>query len=224
MHRYLFSFIISAFAYLLIVAIIFYQFNQDDYSANRVQKDKAKCIQFSIVAPAKVEKEKEKPKPKVKPKPKKKKKQEIKPKPVVKPKPVIKPKPITELETVVEEPITKEIVEVAQTQTVSNVQPQINKNIRKAKQRKFIEHLIKRISANKSYPNMARRRHIEGVVDVKFKILSNGYVEDIHVISGRSIFKKGTIQAIQRSFPIEVDSALFDFPEMFRVKIAYILK
>ena len=241
MHRYLSSFIISAIAYIAIITTMFYLFSENDYSTKKVQKNKPKCVQFSIIAPAKVQEVKnikEKKKPKAKPKPKKKKKK-IKPQPKPKPKPIVKPEPIIqepviEPEPFVEEPIIEEIIEeeteevqeqaVVQTETISNVQQQINQDIREAKRREFIEHLIKRINSNKSYPNMARRRGIEGVVDVKFKILPNGNVKNIRIISGRSIFKKATVQAIKRSFPIEVDSSLFDFPELFKVKIAYILK
>ena len=71
---------------------------------------------------------------------------------------------------------------------------------------------------------MARRRGIEGLVDVKFKILSDGNVEDIKIVSGRSIFKKSAMQAIARSFPVIVKDSLFDFPREFKVKISYILK
>ena len=239
MHRYLSSFIISAIAYIAIIATMFYLFSKNDYSTKRVQKNNPKCVQFSIIAPAKVQEVKNIKEKKKKPKPKPKKKKKKKPPPKPKPKPIVKPEPIIqepviEQEPVVEEPIIEEILEeeveevqeqeVVQTETISNVQQQINQDIREAKQREFIEHLVKRINSNKSYPNMARRRCIEGVVDVKFKILADGTVEDIEIISGKSIFKKATIQAIERSFPIEVDSSLFDFPEVFKVKIAYILK
>ena len=239
MHRYLSSFIISAIAYIAIITTMFYLFSKNDYSTKRVQKENPKCVQFSIIAPAKVKEikpikeKKKKPKPKPKEK-KKKKKPPPKPKPIVKPEPVIQepiiePEPVTPepvIEEVLEEEITEEVQEqeIVQTENISNMQQQIEQEVREAKQREFLKYLINRINSNKSYPNMARRRCIEGVVDVKFKILADGTVENIEIISGKSIFKKATIQAIQRSFPIEVDSSLFDFPEVFKVKIAYVLK
>jgi periplasmic protein TonB len=99
----------------------------------------------------------------------------------------------------------------------------INKKLKERQREEFIQHLIQKINSNKSYPNMARRRGIEGVLDIKFHILSNGHVKGIEIISGRSIFKKATLQAIQRSFPIKVDSSLFNFPEAFKLKITYTL-
>ncbi len=235
MHRYLSSFIISAIAYLAIIATMFYLFAQNDYSARKVKKDTPKCVHFSIIAPAKVKEIKPIKEKKKKPKPKKKKKKKPppkpKPKPLAKPEPIlVEPEPVIEPEPIVEEVFEEEIVEevqeqeVVQTETISNTQQQVLQDIKEAKQREFIEHLINRINSNKSYPKMARRRHIEGIVDVKFKILADGNVEDIQIISGKKIFKKVTIRAIDQSFPIEVDSSIFDFPEVFKVKISYILK
>ncbi|MEN8304302.1 MAG: energy transducer TonB, partial [Campylobacterota bacterium] len=189
-------------------------------------------LKVKEIKPIKKEKKKPKPKPKKrvkkKPPPKPKLKPTLKPEPIIQ-ESIVEPEPIIE-EATEEEIVQEEIIEeaqeqeVVQTETISNVQQQINQDIREAKQREFIEYLVKRINSNKSYPNMARRRCIEGVVDVKFIILANGNVEGIEIVSGKSIFKKATIQAIERSFPIEVDSSLFDFPEVFKVKIAYVLK
>ena len=236
MRRYLSSFIISSLFYVAILGVMFYLFSKNDYATKKVQKENEKRVQFCIVSPPKVEEIKPITKKKEKPKPKPKKKKEPKPKPKPKPKPIVKPTPITEepivipkapvIEEIVEEEEVKEPIEeeVLQTKSVSNVQKRINQDIKKAKQKEFINYLIKRINSNKSYPNMARRRGIEGEVEAKFKILANGEVEEIQIVSGRSIFKKATIQAIERSFPVEVDSSLFDFPEVFKIKIAYILK
>ncbi len=110
------------------------------------------------------------------------------------------------------------------TETITKTQNKINHEVVQAKQDLFIKHLIHKINSNKSYPHTARRRGIEGLVDVKFKILSDGNVEDIKIISGRSIFKKSAIQAITRSFPISVKTSFFDFPREFKIKISYILK
>jgi len=110
------------------------------------------------------------------------------------------------------------------TQKVSQVmpqKPQINQEDKKRKQREFMHYLITKINSNKSYPSTARRRAIEGIVDVRFHILADGNVKNVEIISGRSIFKKATIEAIEKSFPVEVDSSLYSFPEIFKVKITY---
>ncbi len=193
--------------------------------------------------------EKPKPKPVHKPKPKPKPVEKPKPKPIVKEEPKtipvkkekIQPEPEPEQQTIVQEETTEELYEredtaqnveeeqveqlatQEQTQESSVAQAQ-EAQILQAKQNLFLTNLIERINNNKSYPNMARRRCIEGEVDVKFVVMADGTVEKIEIISGRKIFKKSTIQAISRSFPMEVDTSLFSFPKEFKIKISYILR
>ncbi|WP_304546343.1 energy transducer TonB [Sulfurimonas microaerophilic] len=88
----------------------------------------------------------------------------------------------------------------------------------------FTLQLVKKINENKRYPLSARRRGVEGDVDVKFIVLADGGVSAIKVIAGKSIFKNATIQAIESSFPVNVEKSLIDFPQEFQIKLAYTLK
>jgi protein TonB len=93
-----------------------------------------------------------------------------------------------------------------------------------ARQEMFLATLTKKINSNKYYPKSARRRGIEGEVEVAFQVCSNGNVDNITVISGHKAFKRSAIEAILKSFPIEVENSLFDFPCHFNVTLAYTLK
>jgi TonB family protein len=93
-----------------------------------------------------------------------------------------------------------------------------------AKKQIFLADLIKRINSNKSYPHTARRRSVEGTVEVEFIIQADGNVKDIKLISGKRVFKESVLQAIKRSFPVNTDGVSFNFPKKFKIKIAYILK
>ena len=95
---------------------------------------------------------------------------------------------------------------------------------KKMKQNLFLSQLRSQINANKTYPNSARRRGIQGEVEMRFFVTKDGDVQNIEKLSGRSIFEKSAIAAIKRSFPMKIDEALFSFPKEFRIKIAYILK
>ncbi len=189
-----------------------------------------------------------KPKKKPKPKPEKKPKQKKKIKPKPEPKPVEEPiieepieEPIIEaqeelIEEIEEDVVTELVEETIEEETITQeqiaqqeeLQKQIQEanaaNILKQKQDIFIANLVERINSNKSYPNMARRRAIEGSVEVTFKILSDGDVRDIEIVTGRRVFKKSALQAIERSFPVEIESTLFDFPKEFKITIVYILR
>jgi len=222
MHRYLSSFIISTIFYVAILAVILYLYSKNDFTTQKVQHKSPECVHFAIIEPAKVKEIKpvEKPKPKPKPKPKK---------PIVKPKEPTVEKKVLEKEPeeeIKEEEVQEEVQEVVEAENILETQQQlqVQQDIREAKQREFDKKLIERINNNKSYPKMARRRGIDGVMGVRFIILADGNVKDIQITSGKGIFKKATIQAIQRSFPIEIDPSIYDFPEVFNLNISYTLK
>ncbi len=88
----------------------------------------------------------------------------------------------------------------------------------------FTQHLIKKINENKRYPMSARRRGVEGDVSVKFIVLSNGGVDAIEILEGKSIFTKSTIAAIEDSFPVSVGDSLLQFPQEFKIRLVYVLK
>jgi len=237
MNRYLSSFIVSAISYLAIVVAIIYAVADTQVSTDAKVEDVRKVC-FTVVTQVKPQKQEKKITPKPKPEP------VVKPKPIPKPKPKPIPEPIIEPiveEKIVEEPAVEEIVqerveevqeqreEIAQNREVkedvlAKEQNEISQDILLAKQNKFINDLIKRINDNKSYPNMARRRGMEGLVDVKFKILSDGNVKEMQIVSGKSVFQKSALEAISKSFPVTFEEALFDFPKEFRVKLSYTLR
>ena len=239
MHRYLSSSIISTFFYLLVAGSIFYFFTVKSYSDKDMKVKEIHKICFSIITPEiqpEIEPEKEKitkikPKPELKSKPKPKPKPKPEPKP--KPKPKLEPKPIPELveknlisETLEDEPAS-EPVKAEQTKNKklpSKTNATINKDMTEAKKQIFLADLIKRINSNKSYPHTARRRSVEGTVEIEFMILADGNVKDIKIISGKKIFKKSATDAIRNSFPVKIDSTLFSFPKKFKINITYILK
>lgn len=141
-----------------------------------------------------------------------------------------------EVPEVVEEPVEmQELAESEEEQTetletstpasdkaaVANVQKEFDSELMQAKRDMFMATLTKEINKNKTYPKSARRRGIEGNVEISFEICSNGNVDNITVISGKETFKKSAIEAIAKSFPIEVEKTLFDFPHKFTVTLAY---
>lgn len=232
MHRYLSSSIISTLFYLCIGALIFYFFSVHKYSAEDIKIVKIERVCLSTITQKSepiIEKEKikeAKPEPKqIKGKPK-----PIKKEPIAKSTPKPDTKSTPNLEPIAEptqkstEHETKEIVAEQKNsvpQSTNNV-PDIDMS--EAKRELFIANLIQRINSNKSYPNSARRRSIEGSVEVEFTVLADGNVKNIEIISGQNIFAESTIEAIKNSFPVKIDDGLFAFPKKFKVAITYILK
>lgn len=183
-----------------------------------------------IVPPKKIEKPKPKPKPKRKPKPKKiiqkvVKKPKPKPKRVIKrvvkkrtPRPRLKTTPkrvIKESKPIYHTQAPTKVVKAVATPPVI-VQPKVDKS---AEKRAFLNQIRSKIIANKKYSKMALRRHIEGSVKVKFDITTNGSVNNIRFLSGKTILQKSVRKAITKSFPISIPSSLKDQFPMYNISV-----
>jgi periplasmic protein TonB len=230
MGRYFVSFIVSGVLYsALIVSLIFAANNENEVTAPK--KIDTKRVAVSIIQQqchAKkvetVKKEKKKPEPLPK-----KVVQKPKPKPIVKE--IVKKEPIEKPKEIVEEIVQEEqeiVEEVIQEEIVDDqeMQRQIEQMMvaREQELDHFTKHLIKKINDNKRYPMSARRRGIEGDVDVKFMVMADGGVCSIKVLKGKKIFKRSTYEAIENSFPVDVSNTILEFPQEFQIKLVYLLK
>ncbi|MCW8839262.1 MAG: energy transducer TonB [Thiovulaceae bacterium] len=237
MNRYFSSFVISLFVYVGLFAGAVVFFDKDtNFSDKDIKKQNVISVCMITQKPKIVEKPLKKKKiikkKKIvkKPKPKKIIKEKIvkkelpKPKKILPKEEVIKKEEVVEKEEVIEEKVAVKQPEIKQVQQViAKEEPHINHDEIRAKQNIFFTKLRNKINENKSYPRRARRRGIEGSVEVKFYIQSNGDVKNIEFVSGKGIFKKSALEAIENSFPVEVDKTLFSFPKEFKISIEYIL-
>jgi protein TonB len=190
------------------------------------------------VAPKKIEPiippqpiiKKEKPKPKPKPKPKKsviKKKSKPKPKKVspkkktkqkAKPKPKIKPKPIIEQQQIEPShtPPPKTIPTKAPSKTVTpkrDQPPTPQKEDLSLIKKAFLRGVRGDIYANKRYPSIAKRRHIQGRVHVVFTILRSGEISNIQTSGASRLLQKAARKSILKSSPFTIPSKLLgQFP------------
>jgi len=190
-----------------------------------------------VVPPKEIVKPKPKPKKvvkKLKPKPKPKKiVKKIKPKPkhkkivhkkvIHKKKKIVKKvKPIREEEYLTPEPVEvvkyvePQVIQAAPTPPKPAPTPKADKS---AEKRAFLRIVRGQIKANKKYPKIALRRHIEGSVGVMFDIDTNGNVSNIRFLNGRSILQKSVKKAVIRSFPIPIPSNIrSEFP-MYNISV-----
>ncbi|QOP41525.1 energy transducer TonB [Sulfurimonas marina] len=245
MNRYISSFAMTIVIYTSLVASIIYMAEkQYEASESKESIDNTKIVVVSLMRehPCTEQKQLKKVEKKPKKEVQKKvvKKEKLKPKVEQKAvvekivqKEVVKEK-IIEKEVIIEE-IVAEVEEEVVEQQVEDIKAQEEEELREqklqemlaAKQKEldsFTLQLVQKINENKRYPLSARRRGVEGDVDVKFIVLADGGVSAIKVIAGKSIFKKATIQAIEESFPLNVEKSLIDFPKEFNIKLAYTLK
>jgi len=99
------------------------------------------------------------------------------------------------------QPVLKNIVP----QRTVSPSPRVSSTIDKSKERKaFLNQIRSKIIANKKYPKIALRRHIQGSVTVKFDINRMGNVNNIRFLNGKTILQKSVKNAIESSFPIDI--------------------
>ncbi|MDY0121587.1 MAG: TonB family protein [Sulfurimonas sp.] len=227
--RYISSFLLSSLFYFLLLGMLYFSLLNTE-EPFKAQKEEASRISLSMMI---YQEPKPLPKQKVQKKPIVEKKQT--PKPVAKkalPLPpqkiekVQEQKPVLEQEPIKEEMQTQEKLQ-EETQALERRKQKeaelllVAKQEREAKQNLFVQELRDRINKNKSYPMTARRRGIEGSIEMQFYLLENGHVKDIRYLSGKTLFENSAIEAIQKSFPMDVDNKLFTFPKEFKIKLVY---
>jgi len=102
-------------------------------------------------------------------------------------------------------PAPKPIVQPTVQPTVIKPAPIAQKTPKNNHNRKaFLRNVRSKIIANKTYPRIAKRRHIEGSVKVRFDINKQGEVRNIRFINGKSVFHKSIREALARSFPMSI--------------------
>lgn len=250
MNRHISSFLIALVLYVSVVGLVLYQSNDDIFCDKKSPENSVRRVCFSVVSeevpvqkhtPKETKRVEKKVERKVQ-KRAEKKVEKVAPKkePLPKTVPETTEEPASEaIEEMIEEPAEKmevaqpeeaptEVVttaeQAAEKAAVTAIQKEIDQELLQARQDRFLSHLVEKINRNKSYPRIARRRGMEGSVEVAFHILSDGSVNNIKLVSGRKVFSQSAFEAISKSFPVQVDSAIFDFPKEFRVTLAYVLK
>ena len=153
------------------------------------------------------------------------------------PEPVVEKKVITPVKKVVEKPKKKVVEKKKEIKKKAKKKPTKKKKRKTssrqasskqsqsspAEKNKFWNTLRRKIDKKKSYPRIAKKRGMEGVVTVKFTILRSGNVGNISV-KGPKIFHNSAKKAVKKAFPINVQKAPVSFPQSINLKLRYQLR
>lgn len=92
---------------------------------------------------------------------------------------------------------------------IATHQPQARstQQVNQAKQQ-YLSHIMSVIRAHKIYPYSARRRHIEGDIDVSFVVDYHGQISNLHITGGSPALRKATQRAIEDSLPFSAPPKL----------------
>lgn len=144
-----------------------------------------------------------------------------KPKPKPKPKPVHKPKP-KPVQTPVEKPKEPEEV-VEETQESPPPPPAASRQLVDLKNQ-YISELLAKIEKNKFYPTIARRRNLQGMIQVRFRLGCQGEVESLEIEGKHSLLRKAAGKAIEASMPLPKIPAEIECPVLIDYAMAYKLE
>jgi len=91
------------------------------------------------------------------------------------------------------------------------------------KKNQFLNQIRGKINRNKTYPRIAQRRRMQGTVNVRFTILSNGQVSNIF-LRGKKVFYSSARNAVKKAFPINVKHVPFSLPTTVNLTLHYQLR
>lgn len=151
-------------------------------------------------------------------------------KPVPKPEPVRKPlpepEPVTEpVPTSSEEPETAEPIE-EQTATSSYAEaivdkPALEQVTLEDERESYLLRMLAHIDSHKYYPRKARRRGMEGEVQIAFYLHKDGSISDLQVRGGNKVLCRAAKQAVQKSLSLPSPPESMHLQEQIRFGMVY---
>ena len=235
-NRLFVSYMVTALLYLLVAGILFY-LQQTVFVAKEQVKEQVLCMSLHTFVPEVIPVEQAEPQkpitepeiskePEAQEEPAPKEEPEVqkevvseptvvtsKPKPIVKQekkKPLVKKKPKKQF-------TPKKVPTIQQTkQQAASRQTQSSP----AEQNQFLAAIREKINQHKSYPRIAKKRGMQGAVNVKFTILSSGKVAHISV-TGPKIFHASAQHAVKSAFPIDAHKAPLSLPTTVTITLQY---
>jgi len=140
-------------------------------------------------------------------------------KPIIKkPKQTITKKPVVKKRTK-KQKITKKIKKRTKKKVAKQASSQQRKKSKAAKNR-FLAKIRATINSHKSYPKIAKKRHMQESVKVRFTILANGKVSNIS-LQGSKVFYSSAKKAIMKAFPIKSKHVPVHLPMTLNLTLVY---
>jgi protein TonB len=89
-----------------------------------------------------------------------------------------------------------------------------------AERERFLSKIREKINQAKSYPRIAKKRHIEGIVNVSFTITKTGNIANLS-IKGPKVFHTSAKRAVLNAFPIDTTNTPVTLPIDIKLKLHY---
>ncbi|MEW6427937.1 MAG: energy transducer TonB [Thermodesulfobacteriota bacterium] len=89
---------------------------------------------------------------------------------------------------------------------------------------RYLEELFGHIESRKHYPAAARRRRLEGGVEVSFVLTGAGAIEDLHVSGGHPMLQDAARKSLERSLPLPLPGDGVALPLAIRFHMEFRLR
>ena len=147
-------------------------------------------------------------------------KPEVRKKPLPPPEPVIEPPPtsteVAETTELIEEQIaTSDYVEAAVDK------PALAQVALENERESYLLRLLAHIDNHKFYPLTARRRGVEGEIQVAFYLRNDGSISNLQVTGGSKVLRKAAKQAVQRALSLPPPPESLPLQEQIRFGMVY---
>jgi len=171
------------------------------------------------------------PQPESEPKPISPPKPEPEPPPLPR-KPAPKSEPVREPEPVIEPaPVSSEVpetTEVAEEQTAASAyteapvdKPALDQTALEIERESYLLRLLVHIDSHKFYPRKARRRGMEGKINISFYLHADGSISDLQVSGGSRLLRTAARQAVQQALSLPRPPESFHLQEQIRFGMVY---
>ncbi|MCU7915152.1 MAG: energy transducer TonB [Candidatus Thiodiazotropha sp. (ex Gloverina cf. vestifex)] len=140
------------------------------------------------------------------------------PKPKPKPKPKLKPQPMPVVEPPKVEEVVEEVVAAAPTPP-----PPANRQLESVRN-EYLAKLMAQIEKNKFYPTIARRRHLQGMIRVSFRLGCDGKLDKLDVKGKHNLLRKAAGKAVEASLPLPSIPPEIKCPMLVDYAMAYTLE
>ena len=147
-------------------------------------------------------------------------------------KPAPKSEPVREPEPVIEPaPVSNEVpetTEVAEEQTAASAyteapvdKPALDQMALEIERKSYLLRLLVHIDSHKFYPRKARRRGMEGKINIAFYLHADGSISDLQVSGGSRLLRTAARQAVQQALSLPRPPESFHLQEQIRFGMVY---
>ena len=85
----------------------------------------------------------------------------------------------------------------------------------------YLQALLAYIDSHKFYPRSARRRGVEGQIQVAFYLRTDGSITDLQIKGGSKVLRKAAKQAVQQALTLPPPPASMPLREQVRFDMVY---